>query len=135
MNTPYSTNSSSYSTLDFAYFSSGDDPKVEVRCEMEVDAAHTGMDKLTEALDTLAALKMRLGDMFSEKKYRGFVLNESARGDQWDERAPPSGNLDPAHGEPFDYLACGYDAITQVPAARWNVHAQPAISESIAIDC
>ena len=29
-------------------------------------------------------------------------------------------------------IACGYDAITQVPAARWDVHAQPALSESIA---
>ena len=70
MNTPYSTNSSSYSTLGFAYFSSGDDPKVEVRCEMEVDAAHRGMDELTEALDALEALKERMGDVFTEKQYQ-----------------------------------------------------------------
>ena len=28
------------------------------------------MDKLTEALDTLEALKMRMGDLFPEKKYQ-----------------------------------------------------------------
>ena len=29
-------------------------------------------------------------------------------------------------------IACGYDVITQVPAARWDVRAQPALSELIA---
>ena len=70
MNTVYYTNSSSYSTLGFAYFSSGDDLKLEVRCEMEVDAAQRGMDELTEALDALEALKERMGDLFTEKQYQ-----------------------------------------------------------------
>ena len=70
MNTPYSTNCSSYSTLGFAYFSSGDDPKLESRCEMELDAAHRGLDELADALDALEALKQRMGDVFTEKAYQ-----------------------------------------------------------------
>ena len=37
---------------------------------MEVDAAHRGMDELTDALDALEALKERMGDVFTEKAYQ-----------------------------------------------------------------
>ena len=36
---------------------------------MEVDAAHRGMDELTDALDALEALKERMGDLFTAKAY------------------------------------------------------------------
>jgi hypothetical protein len=36
---------------------------------MEVERSHKGFDVLTEALDTLEALKQRLGDAFPDKKY------------------------------------------------------------------
>ena len=36
---------------------------------MEVDAAHRGIDTLTDALDALQALKERMGDVFTDKAY------------------------------------------------------------------
>ena len=36
---------------------------------MEVERRHEGLDKLADALDALAALKKRLGNAFSDKKY------------------------------------------------------------------